>query len=341
MFGSSILEVAIGLSLMYLLFSLIVTSTMEIISQVLKMRSKTLRQGIENLLNEGGEGLAKKFFEHPLVYAFYKERVQDSGKASMSYIPSDIFAKTVVDLLCKEKAAEGAVKKNMESLKKALMDHQDLAFVRAISGLIDEKEQSLDKAMKNIASWYDHSMERVSGWYKQKAQKVILLVSVIIVGILDADSIKIAHSLMSNEALRSSIVLEAQAISTKYTKDSVGSAAGGDSSKIAHEILDQTDMMQIGFGLDEYKKDVESYNKQKALSQKKPDQDGGSRPAGSSSKISFNFILLKILGLAATVLSISLGAPFWFEVLAKIVNIRSTGQKPGSGNGKEAKSQDG
>jgi hypothetical protein len=41
-------------------------------------------------------------------------------------------------------------------------------------------------------------------------------------------------------------------------------------------------------------------------------------------------VLLKILGLAATALAASLGAPFWFGLLQQLNAIRSTGPKPAS-----------
>jgi hypothetical protein len=37
---------------------------------------------------------------------------------------------------------------------------------------------------------------------------------------------------------------------------------------------------------------------------------------------------VKILGLLVTVLAISLGAPFWFDLLNRLVNLRSTGKPP-------------
>jgi len=39
-------------------------------------------------------------------------------------------------------------------------------------------------------------------------------------------------------------------------------------------------------------------------------------------------VFLKLIGLAATVLAIMMGAPFWFDVLNKISNLRGSGAKP-------------
>ena len=38
--------------------------------------------------------------------------------------------------------------------------------------------------------------------------------------------------------------------------------------------------------------------------------------------------LHKIMGLLLTTVLVSLGAPFWFDMLSKLVNLRNTGIKP-------------
>jgi hypothetical protein len=37
----------------------------------------------------------------------------------------------------------------------------------------------------------------------------------------------------------------------------------------------------------------------------------------------------KIIGLLLTVFAVSLGAPFWFDLLSRVTKIRSTGSVPG------------
>jgi hypothetical protein len=39
--------------------------------------------------------------------------------------------------------------------------------------------------------------------------------------------------------------------------------------------------------------------------------------------------VIKVLGWIVTALAVSLGAPFWFDLLKKLVNIRSSGNQPG------------
>jgi hypothetical protein len=64
MFGSSILDIAIGLVFVYLLLSLLVTASSELIASWLKRRQDCLRRGMMNLL---GEAWAGKLYDHPLI----------------------------------------------------------------------------------------------------------------------------------------------------------------------------------------------------------------------------------------------------------------------------------
>ncbi|MCW2525306.1 MAG: hypothetical protein JWM76_166, partial [Pseudonocardiales bacterium] len=41
-------------------------------------------------------------------------------------------------------------------------------------------------------------------------------------------------------------------------------------------------------------------------------------------------VILKIVGWLVTAFAVSFGAPFWFEALSKLGNLRNTGTKPGS-----------
>jgi hypothetical protein len=47
--------------------------------------------------------------------------------------------------------------------------------------------------------------------------------------------------------------------------------------------------------------------------------------------------LAKILGILFTTIAVSLGAPFWFDVLNKFVNLRSAGDRPDKENKKADK----
>jgi hypothetical protein len=103
-FGSTILEVAIGLVLIYLLMSLIMTAVQEALSGLFKTRAEHLKRAVLELL-QGDTALVTSFYEHPLVAALYRGTYQQAaqgrrwrGSDLPCYIPRDTFAMVLLDL---------------------------------------------------------------------------------------------------------------------------------------------------------------------------------------------------------------------------------------------------
>ncbi len=80
MFGSNVLEVAIGVVFVYLLMSLICSTINEqVIARFFALRSKTLEDGIKTMLNDPqGAGLAKEFYNNSLIQGLAKQGVFDT-----------------------------------------------------------------------------------------------------------------------------------------------------------------------------------------------------------------------------------------------------------------------
>src|SRR5437879_128021 len=101
MFGSAIIDVAIGLFLVYFLLSVLSSALKECVSGILGLRARTLKDGIRRLLDEpSGNGLSQTFFRHGLVQGLS----QTSG-GKPSYIPSSIFATALLDILAPDRSS--------------------------------------------------------------------------------------------------------------------------------------------------------------------------------------------------------------------------------------------
>src|SRR5436305_404193 len=71
--GSTVLEVAIGLALLYALLSLVLTSARELIEALLQTRAINLERGIRELLDEkDGTDLAKQLYDHPYISSLFR-----------------------------------------------------------------------------------------------------------------------------------------------------------------------------------------------------------------------------------------------------------------------------
>lgn len=77
LFGSTILEVALGLVFVYLLLSLICSSINELLAAFLKLRARDLERGLTNLLCD--RELAALVLGHPLIKAMGSTRAETAA----------------------------------------------------------------------------------------------------------------------------------------------------------------------------------------------------------------------------------------------------------------------
>jgi hypothetical protein len=121
MFGSSILEVAIGIIFVYLFISLICSSINEGIASLMNKRGKNLFEGVKNLLNDPQfTGLAQQLYTHGLVDGISQEAANPAKPNRLpSYIPSHTFALALLDIVGSQGLKESwgdAVQRRQEDL---------------------------------------------------------------------------------------------------------------------------------------------------------------------------------------------------------------------------------
>ncbi len=300
MFGSEILDVAIGLALIYLLLSIICSILDEFVARIFSMRADTLEDGIRHLLNDPkAENVAKDIYEHPLVSRLGSKKkdlkiVSWGGKPS--YIPAKNFALALL-----EKSKDGAQPQNLVELKAVVSNIQNADVKRSLTSLVEAAEAStvgsqkqLRQARKNVEDWFDSHMERVTGWYRRKLQLITLLVALLVSVVTNADTVVIAGTLSTDSVLRESVVVYAQETAKRPLSQ------GEDLSLTkAAELKKELEQLQLPIGW-----------------------SGNPWDVFASTQTAF----MKIVGILLTTFAVSLGAPFWFDMLNKLVNIRSAGK---------------
>lgn len=292
MFGSQMLEIVIGIVFVYLLLSLICSALNEMISRILSMRAKNLEEGIRNLLNDPEcKGLAKNFYNHPLV-----KGLERKGKKP-SYIPSRTFALALMDIVAPaDSAASPKAFKDMWE-KVAVLSNSKVKT--AFLALMDRAENNLNKVRENIENWFDDAMQRVSGWYKRKALMIILILALAVTVLFNADTFMIANTLSRDATLRAAVVSAAE----EAARQPLSTESESSLTKIKQL---QVELQQLQL------------------------PTGWSGVKGNPREVPRNFQswVTKCLGLLFTAIAVSLGAPFWFDVLNKFVNLRSSGEQP-------------
>src|SRR5688572_29273249 len=81
MLNSAVLEVVLGVLVVFLLTSTICTAIREGLESWRKTRAAYLEAGIRELLADvEGKGMAQAFFNHPLIYSLYSGKYQPGAQ---------------------------------------------------------------------------------------------------------------------------------------------------------------------------------------------------------------------------------------------------------------------
>ena len=288
MFNSSVIDVAIGLVFVFLLLSLIASSAKEGLESFFKRRAKDLEEGIKELIGSDGDQFIGSLYDHGLINSLFRGSYATAKKTGdlPSYIPSKNFALALMDL------------RNKSALKDGVTPWVPLPLhvQQAFDAFELTAGKDLDKIQKQVEDWYNSSMDRVSGWYKRRTQAWIFLIGLVFTIAVNADSIVIAKRLSTDTTLRQAVVRAAE----RETKN--GPPPVPDSTAP---------------GIKQSLEDIRNH-----LS----DLDGVGLPIGwqNEKDTSAIGILTHTPGWLITALAISLGAPFWFDMLNKIMVVRST-----------------
>ncbi|MEP6754226.1 MAG: hypothetical protein ABJA67_01895 [Chthonomonadales bacterium] len=307
MFGSTVLEIAVGLIFIYLVLSLVCTSVNEYIAQMIGLRAENLYKAIHGLFDgPDAARIAEDIYHHSMVLKLGQKtdkiRKTEDGDVNVrkkpSYIPAATFSAAITDLIGLVEPAGATETLEAGHFEKALTPAEgryDKQILNALRPLIDSANGNLDTARKNIEKWYDDAMERASGWYKRKIQILSFCVAMSVAIITNADSLMMLDRLWASPAQRTQI----EAAAKNLSKDPLPADA-----KTLDKATKDAATGLLGW------KPANTPNEPRSL----PVDVGGWG--------------MKVLGLIITAFAASLGAPFWFDMLSKVMKISSSGSSP-------------
>lgn len=323
MFGSEILDVAIGLMMMFLMLSLVVSSIKEALETVLHQRSKGLERGIREMFGDRGKRteLVGEFYNHPLINSLFSGKYKP-GKASNlpSYIPSKMFALAVIDLIASKSVppvqpghpplSEQSI---LESFERSLVNFPGGSQMRgALEPLLLASGGRLNELRVQLENWFDSSMDRVAGWYKRQTQIIIAATGLSLACLMNIDSLAIVRYLNTNQTARS--VLMARVEQYRQARENANATSASTGGPKTSDLTDPLGWLERQGGLP---------------------LGWAVRPAPDQTQEDFNRDwrrvprtpggwLLKMCGILFTAFAVSLGAPFWFDILNRFMIVRST-----------------
>ncbi|MCC5601692.1 hypothetical protein [Nostoc favosum] len=169
---------------------------------------------------------------------------------------------------------------------------------------ISDLTQEMNQFQNEVETWFDRSMDRASGVYKRNAKGVAVLIGISVAIFSNTDTFHLVNRLSQDSAIRSAITQSASQ-RADFIKDP-------EARRQIEKVLGDTSV-PIGW---------QNINQQFELLDVKDSNNG-------------KVLLIRIwqgfkliCGWIVSGLAIAMGAPFWFDILNKVVNVRNAGPKP-------------
>ena len=244
-----------------------------------------------------------------------------------SYLSSEIFATALLQQLKEElkellenpdKArtsnAIKEIKEKIQASDKLPTSLQEILLTLAnrVSLKADEADNKLLMFQKEIEGWFDDSMSRASGVYKRNTQLLCFILGFAIAIIFNLDSLFLAQRLSQDTAMRTALAGGAETIVKESTKQN---SKNFDPDKLQENINSLLGNSSFIAPITENAGNLVDCAKNQLTCPLKPGIPN------------FGKVASAVLGWIITALAIYMGAPFWFEILGKLVNVRSTGKK--------------
>lgn len=298
------IDLLIGATTVLLLFSMAVTVITQAITNLAGRRGRHLRTGLSDLLQQLGilsPDVAKKIATVLLTHPMIREGNDKLG----TVIHREEFTTLVLDLASGEGAQklEGDAKAALQNaLKDGGIDNpgQALKNIRALGLQLEASNPELPNYLRDnlailheapsdfvakVNSWFDQTIDRVSQRFTKYTHWIAIGVSLVVVLAAQLDIIAVCDRLWIDDQFRNTVVNDA----TKQF-----SQGGGDTKvdpKPYYNLLANTGLITLPL-----------------------DRNWTARLMDAR----------KVPGMLLSVLLISLGAPFWYNALKKLIKLRSS-----------------
>lgn len=222
----------------------------------------------------------------------------------------------------------------------------------------------INKFRISLEHWFDRTMEQCTEWYKRKIQVVLLVLGLLMAWFFNADSIGIVHKLSTDKKAREEMVSMASAYIQNNQNVPILAADSSDSvavkdfnskldslfkikKQLDQDIAKANSLLGSGSWLADSILVLKDSASGKLIYIPEIDETAGMkmpkiRDAKPGAYVVFNncdkwSYLFKMfgghfIGFLITAIAISLGAPFWFDMLNKLIQLRTSIQPNTGGN---------
>lgn len=229
---TAVLEVVLGLVLIYLVLALLVSKVQEaLVGQMRSGRAKNLHDMVLEAVGRD-PGLHSRIFANPLVFALSEggEVANRSGNwrnlwtaVGPSALPPTLFARALLVELYND-GKHSAPRDRYTTPRAFLADKAPQQAAAAASDRIWGSMRSLAAGRDNdwdafeaaIATWFVHIGDRADGWYQRTAQNWALIFSFIAAVALNVDTFALSERLTNEPIARRTLAALAQQVNALF-----------------------------------------------------------------------------------------------------------------------------
>jgi hypothetical protein len=299
-----------------------------------------------------------EFYNHPLI----KFLGENKRSSKPGYINKGTFSKVLIDLLRGDQVKPGdniklliqdALDKKTISGGAVKISDETLSYLKSIWA---DAQGDVEKFKEYLENWFDETMERATGWYKKHTQVILFFIGLVIAIVFNVDTIKIVGKLQKDPKLREQIVQQADAFLKAHPdldKELLAQKAEYDSLlkniKPGIPVADSIRKTKLKDSLDLVKyqtltamRDTLLHQADSLLNNDLKKTNGLLGAGLGSYECSFcdlGCFFKSLLGWIITALAISLGAPFWFDLLNKLMKLRNSATSSSSVDKQQEKDQ--
>jgi len=276
--------------------------------------------------------IVQRFWSHPKI----RSLAMPGADAPPSIEPST-FAGVLIDVAV-PRDAQSTLPDNRLALLRALAAPSDdtpdplLQTLRTLGLSSEIPVGATGEALwapfrRNVAAWFNEASSRSTEIYRQTMQRLLLGLGFILALALNADTVRTAHLLSHDRPLRESLAAYSEtlvaernaAVAATPEGDVASTALQTTRTALAQDIERLRDLEQMGFPIGWGGPDRGYYGAENWF------ELAYASPLWNWLAIPLAFlvvVVLKVVGLGVTAVAVSQGAPFWYEVMNRLLSLR-------------------
>ncbi len=297
-----IVEVVVGLVLIYYILGAVVSTITKILTETLETRGVALEKYLRMIAGEKTLDLTNLPQIKALRPIRYANWWNVFGAGTEEKRVERIPARTLVDAFFDLSGLSCKSKFSADELTGVLNQLPDSEGKRAMLRWVEQGVTDLNDLRSRTSDYFNGILSQAALTFKARARSIVILLSIVITLLLGTDSIQLAKDLWADAGLRALAAEQAKTVAAQP----------------------QGDVTQLP-GL---VSDLGAYSLRLGWWQAQ------SLPAPTSPLSWLSFVLLKLTGLGITAIAVSQGSSFWYDILKKLTG--QQGQAAGGESGEAA-----